>query len=188
MRGLAGGWAAGALIAVGAAMAQGADPRHAESGLSQAELPAARAAVSPATVLRTGHEGDATEGLPLRVSALMGRKVRNPQGEDLGRVEDVVLRPDATVSYVVLAYGGILGVGEKLLAVPWNEVHWAEGERHVLMNVARERFDELEGFDRDNWPVEPDFAAFMTERPTMGGGEPEASPPEGQQPDDPVAE
>src|SRR5690242_21020435 len=53
-------------------------------------------------------------------SDIVGMKVLSTSGEDLGKIEDVVVNPGGEVSYAVLAFGGFLGMGDKLFAVPWN--------------------------------------------------------------------
>jgi hypothetical protein len=61
------------------------------------------------------------------------------------------------VAYVVLAFGGFLGLGEKYFAVPWAALRPEAGqqpgdtERYVL-NVDKERLKNAPGFDKNNWP------------------------------------
>jgi len=57
----------------------------------------------------------------LSASTLIGNEVRNREGEDLGRIEDFMMdRETGRVAYAVLSFGGFLGVGNKLFAVPWD--------------------------------------------------------------------
>lgn len=54
---------------------------------------------------------------------LMGLEVRGTGGEPLGSVRDLVVDPrQGRISQVVIATGGFLGIGEKRVAVPWEEV------------------------------------------------------------------
>jgi sporulation protein YlmC with PRC-barrel domain len=53
-------------------------------------------------------------------SDLVGMKVNSPSGEDIGKIEDVVIHPGGEVAYAVLSFGGFMGMGDKLFAVPWN--------------------------------------------------------------------
>src|SRR5512143_1587126 len=51
----------------------------------------------------------------------IGAKVVNERGEQLGKIEDVVLTPDrGGINYVVLSHGGVWGVADKYFAVPWS--------------------------------------------------------------------
>jgi len=51
---------------------------------------------------------------------IIGAKVVNPSGENLGKVDDVVIRPSGEVAYAVLSFGGTMGVGDKLFAIPFD--------------------------------------------------------------------
>ena len=55
-------------------------------------------------------------------SALRGRAVYDPKNEKIGEVGDFVLDPDGRVSAVVLAVGGVLGLGTKDVAVPFGDL------------------------------------------------------------------
>lgn len=56
----------------------------------------------------------------LSASSLSGDGVRNSAGEDLGKIEDIMLDvPTGRVAYAVLSFGGFLGMGNKLFAIPW---------------------------------------------------------------------
>lgn len=55
----------------------------------------------------------------VRMSDLVGMNVRNPKGESLGEVEDLVVDVESgRVAYAVVGIGGFLGIGEKLSAFP----------------------------------------------------------------------
>jgi len=84
---------------------------------------------------------------------LIGMTVKNDQGEELGSVEDLVLTPDRNqVSYLVLSRGGLLGMGEKLFAVPFSAVQIQKGADHVTLSISKEQLEQAPGFNEDNWP------------------------------------
>jgi sporulation protein YlmC with PRC-barrel domain len=89
-----------------------------------------------------------------RASKIVGAEVENPQGEDLGKIEDLVLDPqDGRVAYAVLSFGGFLGLGEKYFAVPWKALQAKAGEDDTLiLNVDKEKLQNAPGFDRNTWP------------------------------------
>jgi sporulation protein YlmC with PRC-barrel domain len=89
-----------------------------------------------------------------RASKLIGTDVENGQGEDLGKIEDVVLDPqDGRVAYAVLSFGGFLGLGEKYFAVPWSALTAKAGEDDTLiLNVDKEKLQNAPGFNKSNWP------------------------------------
>jgi sporulation protein YlmC with PRC-barrel domain len=89
-----------------------------------------------------------------RTSQIVGADVENAQGEDLGKIEDLVLDPqNGRVSYAVLSFGGFLGLGEKYFAIPWNALQAKAGEDDtMILNVDKEKLQNAPGFDRNNWP------------------------------------
>ncbi|MEX2121616.1 MAG: PRC-barrel domain-containing protein [Pirellulales bacterium] len=94
-----------------------------------------------------------------RISKIMGMKVVNTAGEELGTVDDLMLdlRMDGGIRYAALSYGGFLGLGDKLFAVPWKAFEYAvdEDEEHLVLDINEERLKKSPGFDKDAWP---DFA------------------------------
>ena len=95
----------------------------------------------------------ATNRRTLSASTLIGNPVRNRQNEDLGRIEDFMMDLESgRIAYVVLSYGGLLGVGNKLFAVPWNAFTLDSPRHAFILDVAKERLREAPGFDKDHWP------------------------------------
>lgn len=144
---------------------------------ADAEAPGAADRERPADADRMRDEGAAgemgaaadAELKVIRTSQLRGKDVENAQGEDLGNIEDVVLNRDGSVSYVVLNYGGTLGIGGKLFAVPWEQIQVTSADQPLIVSVSKERLDQLDGFNEDDYPEQPDFAAFEPARPDSGG-------------------
>jgi sporulation protein YlmC with PRC-barrel domain len=95
----------------------------------------------------------ATERRTLSASTLKGDPVRNSRGEDLGKAEDLMIDLETgRIAYVVLSFGGFLGMGEKLFAVPWSAMT-VDLDRHCfILDVPKERLKDAPGFDKDNWP------------------------------------
>ena len=58
----------------------------------------------------------------LRTSKIVGSKVYNNANENIGSVEDIVLKPDGSMDEVVLSVGGFLGIGDKYVSVPFNDL------------------------------------------------------------------
>jgi hypothetical protein len=59
------------------------------------------------------------------------------------------------ISYAVLSFGGILGLGNKLFAIPWDSLRLSPHEHKFVLDVPREQLQKAPGFDKTNWP---DFA------------------------------
>jgi sporulation protein YlmC with PRC-barrel domain len=82
-----------------------------------------------------------------------GRKVINRQGESLGKVEEVMIDSvPGRVAYAVVSFGGFLGLGDKLFAVPWNSLDWDVEREAFVMNADKEFLKNAPGFDKNNWP------------------------------------
>jgi hypothetical protein len=58
-----------------------------------------------------------------------------------------------TASYAILAHGGFLGLGEKQIAVPWQQLKVTDSAETpvFVLNISDETLDEAPSFDRDSW-------------------------------------
>jgi hypothetical protein len=84
---------------------------------------------------------------------LIGNDVFNRRGEDLGDIKEIMLDlQSGRVAYAVLSYGGFLGMGEKLFAVPWNALTLDTENHRFTLDVERDRLKDAPGFDPDRWP------------------------------------
>ena len=90
---------------------------------------------------------------------IVGANVQNSKGEKLGSIDDLVVDLQAgKVQYVAVGVGGVLGVGEKLFAVPFEEfktAHDTSNNIYFVLDISKERLENAPGFDKDHWP---DFA------------------------------
>ena len=89
----------------------------------------------------------------LAASTLAGDKVRNAAGEDLGKVDEIMIDiASGRIAYAVLSFGGILRMGNKLFAVPWGALKVDEDEKLFILDVDKRTLENAPGFDKDNWP------------------------------------
>jgi len=89
----------------------------------------------------------------LSATTLIGDNVVSPDGEDLGSLKELMLDLDeGRVNYAVLSFGGFLGMGNKLFAVPWEAFTINTDDHTLILNVEKERLENAPGFDKDNWP------------------------------------
>ena len=89
----------------------------------------------------------------LSASTLIGDRVVNRQGEDLGKIEDLMIDPEqGRVGYAVLSFGGFLGMGDKLFAVPMQALKLSREDKWFVLDVDKERLKNAPGFDKDRWP------------------------------------
>jgi sporulation protein YlmC with PRC-barrel domain len=94
----------------------------------------------------------------LNTNALIGAKVVNAQGENLGKIDDIVLNRSLDgVSYAAIGFGGVLGIGEKYFAVPWDALtircEGAKKVEKVVLDVPRKKFESSQGFKTNDWPA-----------------------------------
>jgi sporulation protein YlmC with PRC-barrel domain len=92
----------------------------------------------------------------LSAGTMCGDAVVNRKGEDLGKVEELMIdTQEGRVAYAVLSFGGFLGLGEKLFAVPFEALELDPDEHQFVLDIPRERLQAAPGFDKSDWP---DFA------------------------------
>lgn len=92
-----------------------------------------------------------------RASQLIDGNITNARDEDLGTVQDIVLAGDnRSIAYVVVDFGGFLGMGEKHFAMPWRLIKvsrsTADTEPRITIAIDQEVLKAAPGFDQDEWP------------------------------------
>jgi sporulation protein YlmC with PRC-barrel domain len=100
----------------------------------------------------------------MSASTLNGDDVNNAQGENLGHVKDIMLDTENNrVAYYVLSFGGLFGVGDKLFAIPPEAMELNTTDKCFILNIAKDRLKEAEGFDKDRWPnmADPTFRSKL---------------------------
>lgn len=89
----------------------------------------------------------------LKVSAVVGMKVQDIQGNKLGDIKDLVIDPaDGSIGYAVLDFGGFLSIGEKYFAVPWEALRLTRDRKAIVLDVSKKDLKQAPGFDKNNWP------------------------------------
>jgi len=90
---------------------------------------------------------------------LMGNDVYNSDSEDLGDIKEFMIdMASGRIAYAVLSFGGLLGMGEKLFAVPWGALTLDTINKRFTLNLPKDRLKEAPGFDKNNWPSMADKA------------------------------
>ena len=101
------------------------------------------------------HAG-AYPNLPLKyltTSSLTANKVYNTLNEKMGDIKDIMI--DITmgkIEYVVIEFGGFLGIGEKFFAVPFRLLSIDTKKEACILDQNRETLKNAPGFDKDHWP------------------------------------
>jgi len=104
-----------------------------------------------------GERGEGPGPYVMAADTLEGDDVVNAQGEDLGVIKSIMIDvPSGRVAYAVLSSGGFLGIGDKLVAIPWNALTLDADNKCFVLNIDKERLKNAPGFDKDHWPLMAD--------------------------------
>jgi sporulation protein YlmC with PRC-barrel domain len=129
------------LYVAGAAYGQASSSTPAASAAPAVKVPVAGRALLGVTVaetqlLATGY----------RASKLLKQDVYNDKGEKIGKVDDLVLSPDGTLSTAVINVGGFLGLGKHLVAIPVKQFEHV-APKAVLPKASKEELKALPKFE-----------------------------------------
>lgn len=104
-----------------------------------------------------------------RVSKILGKKVISQKGEDLGKIEDIVLSKDACLDYIVLAPGGLLGTGDRLIPIPWKAVKTGAQADTIIVDMDKGQLEKAPNFESKKWPNFTDSKWYGEIRDFFGG-------------------
>jgi sporulation protein YlmC with PRC-barrel domain len=98
-----------------------------------------------------------TQDFSVRASKVIGMEVRNEKGEKLGKVNDLVLDTKTSkIRYAALSFGGVLGLGDKLFAIPWSAMDCRKAkdsnDYFLVLAIDPQILKNSKGFDQDHWP------------------------------------
>ena len=94
---------------------------------------------------------------------LLDNDVYNKAGEELGDIKEFMIdMASGKVAYAVLSFGGMLGMGDKLFAVPWPALALDTANKRFTLDIVKSSLKDAPGFDKDKWPSMAD--------PTWAGG------------------
>jgi sporulation protein YlmC with PRC-barrel domain len=92
-------------------------------------------------------------------NTLNGEDVYNTKDEDLGDIKEIMIdMRSGRIAYAVLSFGGVLGMGNKLFAVPWSALKLDTVKKRFTLDINKERLESAPGFDKDSWPRMADQA------------------------------
>jgi sporulation protein YlmC with PRC-barrel domain len=89
----------------------------------------------------------------LTATTIIGDNVYNLEDEKLGDIKDIMLDiRNGRIEYVVVEFGGFLGIGEKYFAVPFRALTIDTTRHAFVLDQRREVLEKAPGFDKDHWP------------------------------------
>jgi sporulation protein YlmC with PRC-barrel domain len=92
---------------------------------------------------------------PIReASKVVGMEVKNPQGQNLGKINDIVVNSySGQIAYAILeADTGFLGVGDRMFAIPWQSFSQSATGNELVLDIDKERLASAPYFNRGSWP------------------------------------
>jgi sporulation protein YlmC with PRC-barrel domain len=97
------------------------------------------------------------EGRVYKSPDLVGKTVKNMNGDTLGVIEDFVIDvKTGRTAYAVLAHGETLGFGGKLFAIDPAALHMSDDIKFLQLDAPLSDFASAQGFDANKWPTEAD--------------------------------
>jgi len=98
----------------------------------------------------------ATPNMPLKyltASSIIGDKVHDEKDESMGKIEDLMIDlATGKIEYVVIEFGGFLGMGIKYFAIPFAMLQVNPEKKLFVFNQPKERLEKAPGFDLAHWP------------------------------------
>ena len=104
-----------------------------------------------------------------RVSKILGKKVISQKGEDLGTIEDLVLSKETCLDYIILAPGGLLGTGDRLIPIPWKAVKTGAQADTIIIDMDKSQLEKAPNFESKKWPNFTDSEWYGKIREFFGG-------------------
>lgn len=110
---------------------------------------------------------------PTIASAFMGQAVyssQEPESDNIGEVNDLIIGDEGRITHAVVGVGGFLGIGEKNVAVPFDQLQVVEdddGDIRLIYAATREQLEAAEAFDRTAY--DPEARAAEEQAATSGG-------------------
>lgn len=108
-----------------------------------------------------------------KASDLIGQSVYSTGDQEKGKIKDLMISPDGHIEYAAVSFGGFLGIGDKLFAVPMDAIHleWKDNKvNRARVDVTEESIKQRQGFDENHWPRQADHG-FMANEPGRLNGQ-----------------
>jgi sporulation protein YlmC with PRC-barrel domain len=113
----------------------------------------ARAKTSPVQGNMAGNTPEGDHINAFRIDKIIDSAVINLDGKRIGTINDLVIDIDTgNIMYAVLEFGGFMGFGDKLFAVPWQSLAAVPAEGLFILDQSKAKLEKAPGFDKNDWP------------------------------------
>ena len=94
---------------------------------------------------QTAHSGTARHQAAggVRASKLIGATVKNKAGDSIGEISDLIVSPGASIMTAVVKAGGVLGIGDKKIAVPYKSFSVAPDGKTLYLDMTAEQLKSM---------------------------------------------
>ena len=76
----------------------------------------------------------------IRAKKVIGTNVKDPSGNTIGEVNDIVLdKQSNNIMFAIVSFGGFLGIGEKYHPLPWASLNYDEAENAYVVNYTKDQ-------------------------------------------------
>jgi putative membrane protein len=96
---------------------------------------------------------------------LIGQKVVNKKGDKVGKIDDIVLNSSDKAVLAVISVGGFLGIGDKLVAVPFDQLQLDKDKAILMSSTTEEQLKTMPEYKKD----QKDYSVYPRDRPIGGG-------------------
>lgn len=89
----------------------------------------------------------------LASTSIVGDKIVNKTGENIGKIKDIMINiKEGKIQYIIIEFGGFIGLGEKLFAVPFPALKLNAKEQNFILDVEKTFLETAPGFNPEHWP------------------------------------
>jgi len=89
----------------------------------------------------------------VRASELLGKDIKNHDGKDMGDISELAIDlRSGRAAYAIISFGGFLGIGDKLVAVPFQVLTPSADGKYLVLDVPKEKLEKAPRFDKKEWP------------------------------------
>jgi PRC-barrel domain len=139
-------------VAIAFAALATAASRAADDTASPSPTPSPQSSTAPAAPKEPTPPPSVTIIGAMEAHGVLGRDVRSPTDQDMGRIIDVIVDRAGLVRAAVIDFGGFLGVGSRKIVVDWNALHFgrvANKSDSITLELSKEQVTAAPEYKED---------------------------------------